>query len=89
MKRGKKKPDPGATMGASNQFSAAQLIQMEMASELLDKKKQVGSSPYPHKFQSTMQLPQYHSKYSTVEPGGFADAVEGVAGESAALCATR
>ena len=41
MKRGKKKPDPGATMGASNQFSAAQLIQMEMASELLDKKKQV------------------------------------------------
>jgi hypothetical protein len=42
MVRGKKKGvDAGAAMGASNQFSAAQLIQMEMSAELVDKKKQV------------------------------------------------
>lgn len=40
--RGKKKGvEASEAMGASNQFSAAQLIQMEMSAELLEKKKQV------------------------------------------------
>ena len=42
--------------------------------------KAAGANPYPHKFNSTMQLPVFHAKYGSVEPGGFADSVEGVAG---------
>jgi hypothetical protein len=40
-KKGAGGADPSATMGAGNQFSAAQLIQMEMASELVENKKLV------------------------------------------------
>jgi len=42
--------------------------------------KATGKNPYPHKFVTTMQLPQYHATYGSVEPGGFADATESVAG---------
>ena len=39
-----------------------------------------GANPYPHKFETTMQLPQYHATYNGVEPGGFAEATERIAG---------
>jgi len=42
--------------------------------------KAAGSNPYPHKFSTTVQLPQFHASYGDVEPGGFAKATESVAG---------
>ena len=41
MKGKKKSVDTGAAMGATNQFTAAQRIQLELSSELVEKKKQV------------------------------------------------
>ena len=31
--------------------------------------KAAGKNPYPHKFQTTLQVPAYVKKYSTLEPG--------------------
>jgi lysyl-tRNA synthetase class 2 len=42
--------------------------------------KTKGVNPYPHKFQSTIQLGEYAGKYGSVADGAQADAVEGVAG---------
>ena len=46
----------------------------------VDKKKAAGINPYPHKFHTSMQLPQFHATYNNVESGGFADAQEAIAG---------
>ena len=42
--------------------------------------KDKGTNPYPHKFQSTMQLPHYHAKYGKCADGAQVEAVEGIAG---------
>jgi len=42
--------------------------------------KAAGANPYPHKFETSMQLPQYHATYEGVEPGGFAETTEHLAG---------
>lgn len=42
--------------------------------------KSSGKNPYPHKFQTTMQLPQYHAAYCGIEPGGFSESIESLAG---------
>jgi hypothetical protein len=55
----------------------------------VEKQKKDNKNPYPHKFHTTMQLPTYHAKYNSVEPGGFADAVEGVAGARARHASER
>ena len=34
--------------------------------------KSSGNNPYPHKFHTTMQLPQYTEQHGSIEPGGFA-----------------
>ena len=76
----KEKKDDGAAAYEEDDEDIPPEKYFENRSAWVDKKKQAGTSPYPHKFQTTMQLPEYHTKYSSVEPGGFADAVEGVAG---------
>jgi len=42
--------------------------------------KDSGKNPYPHKFHTTLQLPEYVTKHDTVEPGGFAEVSESIAG---------
>ena len=43
--------------------------------------KSSGANPYPHKFVTTMGLPQYHAAYAeSIQPGAFAEATESVAG---------
>jgi len=37
--------------------------------------KSSGANPYPHKFVTTMGLPQYHAAYAeSIQPGAFAEA---------------
>ena len=51
--------------------------------------KEGGKNPYPHKFHTTLQLPEYVTKHDSVEPGGFANVSESIAGArvSPGICA--
>ena len=74
----KKKKDDGPVLEDDDDIDPAKFFENRLA--WVNGLKSKGTNPYPHKFQTTMQLGAFHAAYSSVEPGGFADAVEGVAG---------
>jgi len=74
----KKKKDDGPALEDDDEVPPEKYFENRLA--WCNKAKSAGTNPYPHKFQTTTQLPAYQEKYSGIEPGGFADAVESVAG---------
>ena len=74
----KKKKDDGPALEDDEDLDPAKFFENRLA--WVNGLKKAGTNPYPHKFQTTMQLPAYAAKYADVGPGEFADATEGIAG---------
>ena len=73
------KKDNGPAFEEEEEMDPSKYFEMRL--NHVNGQKAAGMNPYPHKFQTSLQIPAYLEKYADVAPGGFADgAVECVAG---------
>ena len=71
--------DAGPAFEEEEEMDPSKYFEMRLAK--VNAEKAAGVNPYPHKFHTTMQVPEFLAKYEFVQPGGFAEgAVEGLAG---------
>jgi len=79
-KAAKAKPDEGPALEEEEEMDPTKYFDNRLA--WVNGIKTAGKNPYPHKFHTTLQLPEYTEKHGAIEPGGFAPGglVEAVAG---------
>jgi lysyl-tRNA synthetase class 2 len=71
--------DAGPAFEEEEEMDPSKYFEMRLAH--VNGVKASGVNPYPHKFHTTMQVPDFLAKYEYVQPGGFAEGcVEGLAG---------